>query len=513
MAGNGSRHGTDVSCLQGLLNDAFLGLIKAGSRLPSGVPLAEDIIREMARTTAQRCLSKNGPGKPIESLLEAAQYYCSDEYSCGILGCTGTTVEETSNRRVRVIREGTDCIFRPQCAKLAVEGYPRICPRRLYAEQAMAAVMGRGVGSIVLPGSEDNVCTFETFMVSDAMLTPIERAVRNFSNIQQEREQAKDHLSRLAAQHRLILETMADAIVVVDNDARVTYMNGRACGAFATRLQEAVGHPLEKYSVFGRLGDLVLDAAGDVTKHTGIETVENVENGNLHNIYLVQFSPVVEGDESRIGTLIVLHDVTREEILRRQLALQARNLEKTVDEKTLQLKTANAKLALLARTDSLTGLANRRSFEEALESELDRGKRYEHPTGVLCIDVDRFKQVNDIFGHGTGDEVLKRVAAVLVKSVRTTDKVSRWGGDEFSILLPEAGLKECLAVARRIEENTRIENDSEDHVSGVTMSLSVGWASGVATDAEGLLARADEMMYDHKSARKAREDSNVTGRV
>ena len=321
----------------------------------------------------------------------------------------------------------------------------------------------------------------------------------------------EDTWRRLEAQYQLLLETIADAIVVVDNDGKVTYVNPRACGVFGVPPDEAVGAPFDAGGLFGRIGDLCIEAAMEMGKWEGSKIIENRDGDRVHNIYLTRFSPIFARDRSRIGTMIVLNDITREEMLNRKLTSQAEGLERNVKEKTHELQEANAKLEILARTDSLTGLANRRTFEEVLRIELLRAGRYKHSTGVLMVDVDDFKKVNDRLGHQTGDTVLKYVAMVLSKSVRASDTVARWGGDEFILLLPQAALIECKAVARRISENLLIENASGEAVPGLSINLSVGWAIDTALDPEGLVARADKMMYEVKSARKVKVASESNG--
>jgi diguanylate cyclase (GGDEF)-like protein len=144
----------------------------------------------------------------------------------------------------------------------------------------------------------------------------------------------------------------------------------------------------------------------------------------------------------------------------------------------------------LARFDGLTSVLNRRAIEAHLADAQARALGARRPLSVLLLDVDHFKEVNDARGHAAGDEVLRAVAAVLRKAVRGADHVGRFGGDEFVVVLPDAGEGEAAAVARRIGEAAR--------ASGV--SLSIGGASWPAPieALDSLLAAADACLYEAK---------------
>src|SRR5438132_12485238 len=111
------------------------------------------------------------------------------------------------------------------------------------------------------------------------------------------------------------------------------------------------------------------------------------------------------------------------------------------------------RLAASARTDPLTGRANRRAFEQALEQRLSRDAQ--EPFAVLMLDVDGLKQVNDAHGHAAGDAVLKRVASVLSSDLREADLATRWGGDEFVLLMPSIDQVGALSLARRLGGSLR----------------------------------------------------------
>jgi len=150
----------------------------------------------------------------------------------------------------------------------------------------------------------------------------------------------------------------------------------------------------------------------------------------------------------------------------------------------------------IAQTDSLTGLLNRRAFEEILSRELMRSNRLESPLSVLLVDIDRFKHVNDTWGHHAGDEVLRRVGEALRYGLRPGDALSRYGGEEFLILLRDATPAQSEEVAGRLRERIACLRDLP---GSVRLTVSIGVAASRSHDgAEDLLQRCDEAMYRSK---------------
>lgn len=153
-------------------------------------------------------------------------------------------------------------------------------------------------------------------------------------------------------------------------------------------------------------------------------------------------------------------------------------------------------LLMQANHDSLTGVFNRRYFNQVIEQELARSKRYERAIGFLMIDVNHFKEINDRFGHQMGDEVLKGVADLLKDAVRESDLVVRYGGDEFLVVLMEAE-GECGSIVARIERSVSARNSTNELVH-FPVTLSIGTASWKPSDnysIEEVLAEADRRMY------------------
>jgi diguanylate cyclase (GGDEF)-like protein len=166
------------------------------------------------------------------------------------------------------------------------------------------------------------------------------------------------------------------------------------------------------------------------------------------------------------------------------------------DFKEMIVKTQHLNQALveLSRMDGMTGAFNRRYLEERLSEEINRCRRHGGYLGLMMIDVDDFKQINDTFGHAVGDEVLKEVAGLLQKSCRNIDIVGRYGGDEFLVILIETSEPEALRIAERIQQKAR-EVTIPPHKP--LLGLSIGVASQ-NSDYEGILKKADDRMYAQK---------------
>lgn len=160
----------------------------------------------------------------------------------------------------------------------------------------------------------------------------------------------------------------------------------------------------------------------------------------------------------------------------------------------------------LAASDGLTGLANRREFDQTLAREVNRAERTREPLSLIVFDVDHFKMINDTRGHLGGDEVLRALADVLAGAVREMDLVARYGGEEFAVILPRCDQHDAIRVVERITATSRQRSD----LDGVTMSSGVATIPFNAEDGLSLVAAADEALYESKRA--GRNRYSVSGR-
>jgi len=161
-------------------------------------------------------------------------------------------------------------------------------------------------------------------------------------------------------------------------------------------------------------------------------------------------------------------------------------------------------LEMLSSVDALTGLLNRRMLYDRLRHEIERVRRYKVDLALMFCDLDYFKEINDTHGHKVGDEVLKLVAGILKKSLRTSDIVGRYGGDEFLVVLPQTSLKGAHDLAERIRETVQEMRYEvyEGQSIGTTMSIGVTYYTGGETDVDALINRIDTALYVSKRAGK-----------
>jgi len=184
--------------------------------------------------------------------------------------------------------------------------------------------------------------------------------------------------------------------------------------------------------------------------------------------------------------------------------IDVRSLERSL-RYALKLGETLEELRRLATHDALTGLLNRRVFEQTLVEEVERAKRFGRGFGLIICDIDHFKHVNDTHGHPAGDEVLKEVARRLKAGLRTVDRVMRYGGEEFAILIPEATSHIAREVAQRLNAGVKASP-----IQAGGQSLSITMSFGVAVfptdgDTDALVVQAaDEALYAAKSAGRDR---------
>ncbi|HXT17977.1 MAG TPA: diguanylate cyclase [Gemmatimonadaceae bacterium] len=177
--------------------------------------------------------------------------------------------------------------------------------------------------------------------------------------------------------------------------------------------------------------------------------------------------------------------------------LRIKRLQEELEERERQLLEANERLRHMSQTDALTGLDNRRHLEERIDEMFELAKRLNEPFSIVMCDLDRFKSVNDTYGHQAGDAVLKQFAKILRHEVREIDRAGRYGGEEFMLLLPGTVLDAAVTFAERVRKNVEQHTFTFDGTS-IQRTASFGvaaWPHPRISHCDGLVRSADDALY------------------
>jgi diguanylate cyclase (GGDEF)-like protein len=283
-------------------------------------------------------------------------------------------------------------------------------------------------------------------------------------------------------------------VVVVEDDLSVVRLIRYALAREGAHVRHA-GSVSEARNTLAEPWDLIL-LDRRLPDGDGIELCREVRPRNEH-AYIIIITGDATAEAKMAGFGCGADDYVTKPFLIDELVARVRAGLRIV---TLQkaLLTTNAQLAELSRTDPLTGIANRRAFEEELDERFEVARRYNRPLSMVMIDIDYFKDTNDAYGHPAGDEVLRSVARVIRKGSRQTDVVARYGGEEFAVILPETPLFEGLQFAEKIRAMVAAE-DLGGMPPRITVSLGVAtMGHTMFSTATDLVAASDAALYRAK---------------
>ncbi|MFJ7371254.1 PAS domain S-box protein [Lysinibacillus sp. NPDC098008] len=290
-----------------------------------------------------------------------------------------------------------------------------------------------------------------------------------------ERRQGEEDLRQSEELYRLIAENMTDLVCVIDEDVNVKY----ASPSHITVL----GYPSNDYEGKCAL-DWVYEADAEGVKNQLESILESRESGNIEYRF-----KHINGNwiwfEANI-TPIFTEDGQFEHFL---------SVSREITERIMY----EEKLTYLAFHDTLTGLPNRRLFKERLEQSLSEAERYERKMAVIFMDLDKFKLINDTLGHDVGDELLQQFSKRVQKCLRDSDTLSRQGGDEFTILLPEIqDEKDAISIAKRILDSLQQPWEIGEQVFYTTSSIGISLYPKDGVTKHELMKHADEALYQAK---------------
>jgi diguanylate cyclase (GGDEF)-like protein/PAS domain S-box-containing protein len=292
---------------------------------------------------------------------------------------------------------------------------------------------------------------------------------------------------------RQALDTLAEGLLVLDENGRIVLANrafAEIVGGSADELTSKLASELNWVADDVRDNDYPWTLA---IKQSELQT-ERILRYQLQTgpqrIFSVNAAPLGKEGTQR-GALATFRDVTHVEEHRAELERMLSLLRNSRDE----IKRKNSELEILATQDALTGCLNRRAFFESFESLWSESKAIDKPLSCLMIDIDHFKSVNDTYGHHTGDEVLRQVSRVIREIHKDSGLVCRYGGEEFCVLLPQAGLNQAIAEAERTREEIARIRLLHPADLRLTASLGVSEMRFEPTDPQDLINQADTCLY------------------
>ena len=278
---------------------------------------------------------------------------------------------------------------------------------------------------------------------------------------------------------RGIVENCADAVLIVSPDQRIAYANKSAEKMFGYLKGSFVGKPLS-----------ALVPREFREKHRGL--VESFRDSSQRARFMEDRGTQIYGVRAN-GTVFPVSVSILKSSDDHSTALVA-----IIRDKTKQ-RAMEVELEILANTDPLTGILNRRAFLSRAEEERARAQRYGRPMSLAMIDIDHFKAVNDSYGHAAGDQALRHVAGIISSALRQSDLFGRLGGEEFALLLPETDEPATVVMAQRLRRGVaRSEIEiGAPHSKPVRVSVSIGVAGlhGQEETLDELLQKADQALY------------------
>ncbi len=312
------------------------------------------------------------------------------------------------------------------------------------------------------------------------------------------------HLARGEPPRRVLGLAMGMVLDLTGGVTALLLVDDRVLEALGSPLERSLGH-LElgertRLVARGPVADEIRDWEGSSAPVVSLEGADMVIPGARGGLKIIEPDCGALAEPGRVALLHTLADLCAGLATLAADQVEAEQRARALEETRARFREQNILLRELAVVDELTGLHNRRFFDGRLQYELDRFGRYGGSLSLLVMDIDHFKQVNDVHGHPTGDRVLRKLAALCKSMIRRVDLLARVGGEEFALLMPNTQPEGALAVATRLLERIAMTPfESEELVLRLTVSMGLATVgTGWQGDTAQLFRTADQALYRAK---------------
>ena len=294
--------------------------------------------------------------------------------------------------------------------------------------------------------------------------------------------------------HELVNENVNNGILIVDERLRMIDFNPAAARLLSIDKNKGVGIQIQSMEKFWKKVENHFD------RHSA-KRIEISPQSSGKEYLDVHITPLLDHRIRFLGWAVILDDIST----RKQAEKELQAVNKRLNKQLGEIQDLRDKLHEQAMRDPITGVYNRRFLEETLSREISHAQRKGNPLSIIMLDIDFFKKVNDTYGHKIGDDVIISLSRLLQAETRESDCVSRYGGDEFVLVMPEMTKEDAFQRAelwrKKIKSNELLIGE---HRIGITVSMGISTFPANGSDSEALLKAADEALYQAKATGRDR---------